>query len=291
MNRYSRKDAVAGRKRLRSMRIAVCSAARDCAPALRRNLELLKKAFKNAQSVDWVFSENDSKDETLEVLKNFQASTENVHILDGPLTIEPFADDDVGADGYTRGRIRRMCSCRNRYLEFLQKNILAKVDVVVIADLDVQTIPESSIHAAFSSFGDWDVLCANGLMYFGRQTGYQYFDTFAVRLPGENPVITLESIGKRRVKLQKLLLNRELVKVESAFSGLSFYRAPVLEELRYELIPNVDSQVRALCEHESICNQIQAAGHDRIFIDPCLIMFYQSRLGYYLQRVLQLLGR
>lgn len=66
------------------------------------------------------------------------------------------------------------------------------------------------------------------------------------------------------------------VRVASAYNGIAIFKASVRKDLRYEMIFNNNGGVEVLCEHVSIFKQMIEQGHDRIYINPNMELYYQK---------------
>ena len=93
--------------------IAIAIMARDCAESLNRNIPKLMELAKNFSSTDFCVIENDSRDDTKNILKKWASDCNNVTVI---------SLDNVFSDSNTKGagksRIERMVFYRNQYLKY-----------------------------------------------------------------------------------------------------------------------------------------------------------------------------
>ena len=71
----------AGYQRMASSSVCICALARDCAPALSNNLSWLDTLCTRFNSANVVIVENDSKDDSKEMLRMWAAERPHIKLL------------------------------------------------------------------------------------------------------------------------------------------------------------------------------------------------------------------
>jgi len=261
------------------MSVCICSLARDCAPALRRNLPLLDSMCARFRSAHVVIVENDSKDESKEVLRRWQAGRSQVRLVlndFGARTLPDAASTTVNPS-YSRFRIEQMASHRNRYLD--DAATIDGLDYVIVVDLDLYRIELDGIAHAFGQSIPWDAQFANGRIsdpYRAHLADF-YWDTYAFWEVGDSTPQTEERMASYWEALQPLEKGMPLVAVQSAFCGVGVYRWDAMKGHRYGVEPNSgDSRVEVLSEHVYLHRGMIASGHGRLFINPSMVVYYNE---------------
>ena len=250
-------------------------------PAVFQNIENLTKIFSHA---GYVFIENDSTDNTKQILKNWGSGKSNYHIihLDGLNTV-PF-------------RTVRLEMVRNAYLEVIRYHAdLRDFDYLVVIDTDeagIYPINSLELNAAIEFLSNSHTRAG----CFANQRG-TYYDMWALRLVPQCPsdaweevlnyviqnkctdeVAFAETFRKRIFSIDEFLAP---IKVDSAFGGFGIYK------MRYVLNnpnPYLGSKTKILplqegglcvakwqiCEHVHFHAGINGLGGE-MYIYPSLI--------------------
>ena len=177
---YSLQKITDGKERMKNSSVSICSIVRDCGTNLKNNIprvEFLRSLFKESEVV--VF-ENDSKDDTKEILKRWGRDNSNVNIFTetfGNTTI-PSKKSIMGNPFYSVPRIEKMVTYRNKYMHFLNTQGI-KRDFVIILDLDISGFEIEGVINSFGNKTDWDSISANGTSVSARFRR-QYHDAYAL---------------------------------------------------------------------------------------------------------------
>lgn len=267
-----------GKKKLSESSIIVCGIVRDCSQNLKKNIPIINELCNLAKEYNVVIYENDSIDDTKEVLKRWSTERNNIHILLNTISKEPSIPICSESQYYpynSLSRISRMADHRNKYLEYIRKYGLVS-DYVIVVDLDVAKIYLSGVITSFATNRSWDVLTANG-QAISSKLRWRYFDTYALFECGKQDVPqTSDSLMHNQYKWGFLKKGMPLIKVYSAHGGLSIYRYPVLNGVSYKAMPNYDSRIEVRCEHYGLCRQIQENGFSNIYINPEMRIRYRG---------------
>lgn len=240
--------------------IVVCGCVKNCASFLSFNLIRLLELKKIFNKVEYVFFENDSTDNTIEILKKH-----NVEIISyNNLNI--------------RNKIEALSFGRNQLLEYIHK-FYSDYDYILMTDLDfvLQRFKYTMLEEVFNSYPlhSWDVLTANSFE--------KYYDIYALRSEpnnifpegilfdcwqmvekGRRSNINEMSLRKEFIgKYQKIIPNNNpLIPVLSAFGGMGIYKISVTKDCKYSTLYG--------CEHVAFNKEIRDKHNARIFICPKL---------------------
>lgn len=257
--------------------VSICSIVRDCEKNLNENIariERLRLLFKESEIV--VF-ENDSKDGTKSVLKNWETQSKNVNVFceDYNSTTIPLKNINKVNRYFSIFRIEKMAYFRNKYIEYLNRNSFQR-DYVIVIDLDISNFDLNGVVHSFGISQKWDCLTANGISLSSRLLK-QYHDSYAFIEFGKiQNKQTEDSIRFNRSHYAYLKPLRPLLKVDSAYGGLAIYNWQSMQGLSYSFLPNHDERVESKCEHVALHKAMKEKGFDNIYINPSMIVKYRS---------------
>lgn len=274
-NVYSRKK---GEKVLANSKIIICSIVRDCAKDLINNIKVINQLCDLSKEYFIIVFENDSKDNTKNVLRKWANERDNIYISLKDLNLGntiPNSESTTSNPFYSKARIDKMAMYRNQYLDYVDKmNVVG--DFIIIVDLDVSNINLDGILHSFGQDREWDAIAANGIS-LSPKISTRYHDTYALVESGfQNISQTEETIKNNQYRFSFLKKGLTLFQVFSAYGGLVIYRYEVVKGLRYAVLPNDDKRVEVRCEHFGLNKQIQNRGYNKFFINPNMIIKYQK---------------
>lgn len=234
-------------------KIAFALLARDCKEHLKCNVERILGNQDKFEAVDIVIVENDSVDGTKEYLKDLSKNNNNIHVITKDKKNDAIKSGDKSGSVY---RIQRMAMYRNEYLEYIKKNMLNKIDYLIVLDADIVSFDVVTlIHAIENAPKDFSALFANGRYFidiFGKRIYLRYYDLFAF-VPRESK---LTDLTYREMALNSDLLTRKHIKentyfaCNSAFGGIGIYKMEKYSGQLYTTHKNQRSQYfDAVCEH------------------------------------------
>jgi hypothetical protein len=270
-----------GLKKLSESTIIVCGIVRNCGKNLKKNIRTINQICDLAKNYQVVMFENDSVDNTKQILTDWANERKNIHISlndFNTITIPKKSNTEVNP-AFSVHRMEKMTSYRNQYLDYMEKENL-EGDYVMIVDMDVRKICKKGIIESFALNYEWDALTANGVSrapssFFRKR----YFDSYALIECGqENIPQTEESIKAKHYKWAFLKPNMPLIRVASAFGGLAIYKRKAIENCRYVVVLNDDKRVECKVDHYSFHEQMRANGYDKIYINPALYVKYQTQI-------------
>ena len=252
---------------------------RNAEHGLKKNIPVIDKLCSYFKEYNIVVYENDSKDQTKEILKIWQEQApNNIHIsindIDSGNTI-PQASEVLSNPFFSQRRIGKMVNLRNKYMDYIEDHGLT-ADYMMVVDLDVAQLYLEGILSSFKSNIEWDAVTA-----FGYSTSpkfkRRYHDTYALTMWGdEKKPQTEEKIKKNADKLGKLKPEDNWIRVFSAFGGLAIYKFEALKDIKYQLLENEDKRVEVKCEHFSITKQMAEKGYNKFYINPGMQLKYQK---------------
>jgi glycosyltransferase involved in cell wall biosynthesis len=266
-----------GKSVMSNSKVSICSIVRDCGNEIAANIpriERLRKLFKDSEVI--IF-ENDSKDNTREVLNKWKENSSNIHVFSdnyGGKTI-PSKQQVNGNPNFSAHRIDKMAGYRNKYLRFLNTRGIDR-DYVIVIDLDISRFEIDGIIHSFGTFRHWDCITANGKSFSSKLT-IQYHDSYALVECGkiDHPQ-TEETIYSNQKKFAFMKKGGPLIMVDSAFGGLAIYKWSSIKGFYYSGLPNKDRSVQTKCEHVSLHRQMIDRGNSRIFINPSMTLKYRE---------------
>ena len=242
--------------------------ARDCARYLPQVLNKIKKLANN-KKVYFIFYENDSKDNTNQLLLNFlnevSITPEHTgHLITEKLTI--------------KRRTPRIAHCRNQILKYIMDNKLyKKFKYFINMDLDDVNVNLNveTVNRCLNESNKWDIACINQIK--------KYYDLWALRTYYKenncwnNDNCDMYKVGKwfpsipELRKLKHIPCENDYVPVKSAFGGLTIYKTKLLKNSWYSGEEKNNKDIDD-CEHvnfhESILNKFPKT---RFYIIPYMI--------------------
>lgn len=264
--------------KLAKSKVIVCGIVRDAESGLRANIPVINSFCKLCGDYKVVLFENDSKDGTKRLLKEWaKESTGHVVAMcsdtDGSLTI-PRSHEVKANRFFCRQRIEKMARLRNHYLDYIESKGW-DADYLMVVDLDVAQLFLDGILSSFRGGVEWDAVTAFGYSTSPRLK-LRYHDTYALTKWGEEDIPQTEAmIIQYADELGKLKATDEWVRVYSGFGGLAIYRFEAIKGLRYSVLANNDPQVEVHSEHVGLCKSMIDNGFNRVYINPMMRLQYQ----------------
>lgn len=238
---------------IKDIRLVICGCSRDNEQYLHRVLTRLKKLETCFKEVAYIFAENDSKDNTLQILKDFKS--DNVTVLSYPSLTTTFPR-----------RTHRLAFCRNKIVETAFEKY-GDYDYLLMVDMDNVLAGTDDINGLFSPFSydlsRWDVMTASS-------NDESYYDLWALRIPGFIDFDLWHIIFKYNIQDyrtfisqfdRKIPIDLNPIKVKSAFGGAAYYKLKSLKGHKYD--GNGDFMGEG-CEHVTLHKSMNC----NIFIDP-----------------------
>src|ERR1035437_350111 len=274
---YFTKEYIDGKVLMKNSSVSICTVVRDCQANVEKNIpriERLRLLFKDSEVI--VF-ENDSKDNTLKILKDWERKSCNVHLFsdtfnDSTIPLQTTGDENLY---FSISRIEKMVTYRNKYIHFLNNQGIKK-DYVIVIDLDISNFCIDGLIHSFGTSIDWDCISANGIS-ISSNFRKQYHDSYALIEYGKlNHIQTEQSIKLNRIRYSFLKQGMPLFLVDSAYGGLAIYKWVSIKDIYYSYLINNDFRVQCKSEHVGLHRKMKENGHNKIFINPTMIVKYRS---------------
>lgn len=269
--------------------VVMCGIARDCSSQLSRLIPKLEALGETFRSYKIVVVENDSADDTADVVLAWAAKNQNVIPVlfsENKKLTNKVREGSEEPHDFGRSRISRIVFARNLYLNEL--HTLPTTDYVIIVDLDIMDFSIPGIANSLEQRNEWDCATSSGLRYTVRSpfSSKVYWDTYAYEpIEGfSDGVQSLADIRSSQKILRARLKLNGLIPALSAFGGLAIYKSQVLAGQQYAAVKNDNAEVPILCEHVKLHRSIsQSNGRFRLVINPLQELRYEP-LGTTLKR-------
>lgn len=259
-------EKLSGYKKMAESSVFICGLARDIGDKLLRlqsKVETLGSLFKDYRVFIY---ENDSKDNTPQILKAWAADNQKVSykstILNAPRLT------DLSPD-----RISLVSKYRNSCLnEMWRSHFTHHHDYMIVLDWDIYTFLLDGIANSFTHDG-WDAITSNGRCSISLiRTDDVYYDAFAHEDALERLVRPKRLMGAFRLIQQgysKFTVGDPLVPIDSGFNGLAIYKVSSLKNCTYGMIPGY-------AEHVHLHRAMAIQGKDNIFMNPSQLVMYDK---------------
>jgi hypothetical protein len=228
--------------------VLLCGVVKDVGKSIVNNINMALETMRLFQKAKLIVYENNSKDNTKELLQEFaKKDCNNIVIMSQDIDDETIKkNSQIWAYTEITGsnhpcRIEQICNARNKIIEEINKSEYDEYTYVIWIDLDSHGW---DIHGIADSFlqrekVSWDVVCANGI-----ENGKKYYDLYALRMDNHlyGPEIIGEifwsHLGKTQMTLS--LQKEEWVPVYSAFGGIAIYKKELFRNNKYDCQVNQD---------------------------------------------------
>jgi glycosyltransferase involved in cell wall biosynthesis len=288
--KYRQNDVInAGRKKLSESVITICGIVRNCDNNLKKNITTINMLCDAAKDYHIIIFENDSVDNTKQVLQEWQKQRKNIHISLADFHTTTIPEQSKIVNRYfSRHRIEKMATYRNYYLEYISNNQIVS-NYILVLDMDVKKVPLNGIFHSLGENREWDCITANGYIYspsvwFKKR----YNDAYALVECGmENTAQTEKIIKQNQYRWAFLKPDMPFIRVYSAFGGLAIYKYAAIKDCRYSVIQNQDEHVEVRCEHFSLYKQMMNKGFDKVYINPYMAIRYQPYIFQHIKKLLQ----
>lgn len=258
-----------GYKQMKQKRIVICGLARDTALSLDIMMQRLEKTGKLFKDYKVIIFENDSVDGTRKKLKTWQQCNQHVTLLECGVPDCKLGNKPLYEYGLIGGgRIQRMAQFRNYYLQVVQ-NKFSDFDYMMIVDMDLKGPWSNDGIAHTVAQKEWDAVAAFGLHSFPGTAGMvlTVYDALAyVSKEGSYTDPQDFVINYFKMNFYDLLGIQKgdpMIPVKSAFSGFALYKINSIKGSSY---------FGNICEHIGLHKQMAQNGHDKLFINPSLLL-------------------
>lgn len=275
--------------------IAIAALARNCEDNLPKNIKRIEKLRSYFSGSDVFVYENNSTDSTKDILREWQE--ESVDII---LRIEDIDESKYKSNaqigrqyrGTGKGRIRKMCDCRNKLLQMIRER--GQYDIIIFKDIDVEWFSVEGIVSAIENAPKgWGGLFANCYCtYCNGDTTYNhspYYDTFAYLKKGYDPKdMKISELSKFRRHLLSYRIKNQIeqnayFECQSAFGGIGIYDGHSIDGIMYELFtPSSWNEYDVCpCEHIFFNSKIGEPKYIARDLEVCYYEYHLSGLRWF----------
>jgi hypothetical protein len=259
--------------------IVIAILARDCQDSLTNNIPLIEELRKKFIWSHVVVVENDSVDNTKEILSNWESSSNGVKIISQDFGTKTIPDKTIEMVSPTTSfyRIEKMAFYRNIYLDYIAE-LQHEIDYVVIIDIDVKWFSVDGLINSIKEVNEnWGGIFSNGVTK-GKIMGITsriYYDIFASY---EYPIKDIFSYTQKSLDESFKTINRNVKRhkyysVISAFSGIGIYKYEAIKNLRYTAVRNLNNSNEAVCEHIPFNTEIIKAGYKNYISNDFAVVY------------------
>lgn len=261
--------------------VIVCSMVRDCGNEIKHNIPVIEKVVSRFRDYRIAVFENNSLDNTKEVLGLWQERNKKVFVSLNDFDETKYTSLPRNPEYHYTFSIKvmtKLTDYRNLMLDLVE-GLNFESDYVILVDLDVAKIDYNGVLSSFGTDLQWDAITANGYS-MSSKLKRRYHDTFPLCEIGmQNQPFTCEKIENYREIFSHFSKGMPFFKVFSAFGGMCIYRSEAIKGLRYCLEENNFGGVQVKCEHFSLFRQMAELGFDKVYINPNMEILYQ-RINY-----------
>ena len=245
-----------GHRRMAGQTVVICGLARDVAWLLPFTIARIERLGAMFADYRVVIYENDSRDDTKQLLTAWAARNPRVHVT------QEDRGDPVNPNARCLKRAERMACYRNQCLKTVRSRF-GDFDHAIVVDTDL--VGGWSLDGVASTFGhdDWDFVGSNGIIF--KRLGLRMnvplqYDAWAFRRDEAFTPFTTEEVN-----FMQWTRGESLVPVTCSFGGLGVYRMPAYLAGEYSG-DDVD--------HVTHQRQARAHGFTRVFLNPSQITLY-----------------
>ena len=256
-------------------KVVIAGCTKNSASYISAHLSRLVEIGKLFKTYNIIIYENDSSDNTCEILTQFKEDNSNFNFIHEENVIErlKYTTHHIRAQTITRGRNILLKKIKRSYSDY---------DFMIMLDLDnvLKRFKPKHILNIFNYSDVWDVVTANCIN--------KYYDIWALRIPPsvwneeihgkiwEQPLDhdcwtqIVDNIHPRECvkNYQKIIpIKSPLIETESSFGGLGIYKISAINGCKYNSFENEHPR----CEHVAFHKGIVRNG-GRIFICPSLLV-------------------
>ena len=240
--------------------VVIVGCAKNIAKNLPTSLKKIDMLISLFEKSNVIIFENDSKDNTLDILNKWRGVRNNIEIITDSKKTNPNLQKE-----------RTYCLSYARNL-LLDKARLINPYYFINMDLDnvVGKLKKNNFLKIFDLKEDWSMIGSNNI---GK-----YRDLWALRCKGwlEGDYHQGYKLYKNRKAINK---NESLIKVDSCFNGFAIYKMKFLKDCRYHGFYNDNCKIkktrykRQKCEHVDLHLDMIKKNNAKLFIAPFLITF------------------
>lgn len=214
-------------------KIIICGVCKNVAPALANMMQKIESLGKSFKDYRVIIYENNSTDNTAEILKNWKRKNSKVILFSENLSSQE-AHNRTRAHALrdqAPNRMEMIAYGRNKTLERALDPEFNDFNFIIMTDMDFSTGWDiKGVLSCFHINAEWDCMTANGIDHSGN-----YYDRYTYR--DERFILGAELIGEEfwqeyyRTPF-KIEPNSGLRKVIAAFGGIAVYKKEAIKNCR-----------------------------------------------------------
>jgi hypothetical protein len=261
------KNVIIGKKKTAESKIVICSLARNISDIFEKSKSRLEYIGSFFNEYKIILFENDSYDDSRELLKSWTHSNNNVILLECcdftncDCKLKTKTGYEYGS--FSKERLSKMAFYRQQYLNFVNK-YFKNFDYMLVVDFDLNGC--INVNGLFDSIAkeEWGAIFCNGRISIPGLFGLKTFpyDSIAVLFMEDDYNIKsydfIETINKT-LKMEYNGYNSHYYEIKSAFNGYGLYKIKNLEGCSY--ISNSNA-----CEHINLAKCLHDKG-EKMYIN------------------------
>lgn len=248
-------------------KILFCGIARNAGDNIERNIQRIHKTGAYFNEYKVFIYENNSIDNTKEILKEYESDNFIVYS-------EDIEDANYSMTDNQYNRCMRIADARNKYMDFVQANA-EEYPIVAILDLDLiggwsyegfiesfSQLVNNNAYSKVAGMTSYGVISTTGAWENIRleevsQRDYKMYDSFAFRPYGwameekDNGIKDLNKIDQASFNdIERPVAND---KVFSNFGGIALYQTKLIKDVRYSSRQPQESNNYLVADSEHVC--------------------------------------
>jgi len=221
-------------------KVIICGVVKNVEKFIRNSIGISINTGELFEDYRIIIYENNSTDNTKEILKEFKNGNEKIRIIS-----ETIDDEEIKRNSkiwaYTEitgsdhpCRMEQIANARNKVIDEIKKPEYDEFTYIIMIDLDTNHLDPNGIIDSFNNrdLNSWDVIYANGL----DNSGY-YYDKYALRSKSNIFAFGAELYGDDFYLYTNSLMIKfdepNLIPIVSAFGGIGIYKKAVFDNCRY----------------------------------------------------------
>ena len=265
------KNVIIGKNIASKSKIVICSLARNISDIFTKTKSRLEYIGSQFEEYKIVMFENDSFDNSRELIGDWTHTNNNVILLEccdlGNCYCELKNKTGYEYGTFSKERLSKMALYRQQYLNFVNK-YFKHFDYMLVMDFDLDGC--INVNGLFDSIAkeDWGAIFCNGRVSLPSTFGLKTipYDSMAVLFMEDN--YNIKSYGfveilNKSLKMEYSGYDSHFYQVKSAFNGYGLYKVKSLEGCSY--ISNNNTNMNA-CEHINLAKCLHNKD-EKIFIN------------------------
>lgn len=268
-----------GIKTAKNKKIVICGLCRNIGyKKIKRMMEKIYNITKYFKEYKIVLFENDSTDNTRDIIKYYCSIDKNIKLLDccskNNCDCKLSFKTSYSSGVLSKNRIKNMAWCRNQYLNYVKKNY-QNYDYLMVVDMDLNGNVSSSGFFHSLGYDEWDAIFINGRVSTPGLLGIGTiaYDSLAYNKIGpiKKKTTQYELVDDLFHLNGKIKINKKkgLFRVISAFNGIGIYKIPSILNASYDS--------KTACEHIDFHTNMIRNGKNKLYINPKFMGYFEMQ--------------